>query len=75
MSFHLRFSAEPLVTEETGEAFLAELLVAQQVLAEAHAVRTVDTGGWTRLRNDRIYFHISNGRYKEVIIKGSWWQK
>ena len=44
MSFHLRFSAEPLVTEETGEAFLAELLMAQQVLAEAHAVRTVDTG-------------------------------
>ena len=57
VSFHLRFSAEPLVTEETAEAFLAKLLVAQQVLAEAHAVRTVDTGGWTRLRNDRIYFH------------------
>ena len=74
MSFHLRFSAEPLVTEETGEAFLAELLVAQQVLAEAHAVRTVDTGGWTRLRNDRVYFHKIQG-YKDVIIKGSWWQK
>ena len=46
VSFHLRFSAEPLVTEETGVALLAKPLVAQQVLAEGHAVRAVDTGGW-----------------------------